>query len=365
MKIVVIGTRGIPDIQGGIETLCQELYPRIAAMGYDVTVINRKPYLPKTVKFYKGVQLINLYAPKSKRFETIVHTFLAVLKARSMNPNILHVHAVGPALVVPLARLLGMKVVFTHHGPDYDRSKWGLVARTMLKLGERMACRYADEVIVISDEIRRLLSRKYGRTRNVHLIYNGVPKPDVCDYSEYFTELGIEKGKYVLGVCRFVPEKRLHDLIAAFALLRENGRLPAGLRLVLAGDTNFEDDYSRSLKQQARDAGVVLTGFIKGRKLHSLLTHASCYVQPSSHEGLSISLLEAMSYRLPVVVSDIPANLEVGLADDCYFHMGNVEQLTAHIGGIVNGDLRRMDYDMKKYDWDNIACQVCRVYNNT
>ncbi len=78
---------------------------------------------------------------------------------------------------------------------------------------------------------------------------------------------------------------------------------------MLAGDADFEDDYSRSLKKQARDNGVVLTGFIKGEKLHSLLTGARCFVLPSSHEGLPISLLEAMSYSLPVIVSDIPANL--------------------------------------------------------
>ena len=41
MKIVVVGTRGIPDIQGGVETHCEELYPRLAAMGHDVTVVRR------------------------------------------------------------------------------------------------------------------------------------------------------------------------------------------------------------------------------------------------------------------------------------------------------------------------------------
>ena len=70
---------------------------------------------------------------------------------------------------MPIARLLGIKVVFTHHGPDYDRDKWGFFAKTMLKLGERMGTIFANEVIVISEVINDLLVRKYGR-RDCHLI---------------------------------------------------------------------------------------------------------------------------------------------------------------------------------------------------
>ncbi|WP_290380236.1 glycosyltransferase, partial [uncultured Muribaculum sp.] len=135
MKIVVIGTRGIPEIQGGVETHCQELYPRIAAMGHDVTVIRRKPYVnsENRMRTYKGVWLADMYAPRKKSLEAIVHTALAVIKARTMNPDILHLHAVGPALMVPLARLLGMKVVMTNHGPDYERQKWGRAAKAVIK----------------------------------------------------------------------------------------------------------------------------------------------------------------------------------------------------------------------------------------
>ena len=182
----------------------------------------------------------------------------------------MHIHAIGPALLVPYAKMLGMRVVFTHHGPDYDRDKWGRAAKAVLKLGERMGCMFADDVIVISDVIRNLVRRKYGRTERVHLIYNGVSQPEACDYPEYFSELGIEKGKYILGMCRFVPEKNLHHLIAAYGKIK-NEQLKSkntgdDIKLVLAGDTDFEDDYSRRLKDMARRNGVVLTGFIKGRK---------------------------------------------------------------------------------------------------
>lgn len=373
MKIVVTGTRGIPNVMGGVETHCEELFPRIAEKGEDVTVIRRSNYVSDGLTEWRGVKLVTLPSPKKKSLEAIIHTFRAINEAKKLGADVLHIHAIGPALLVPYAKLLGMKVVFTHHGPDYDRDKWGFTAKTILKLGERMGCRFADEVIVISDVIKSLIARKYGRTEHVHLIYNGVPSPEICDYPEYFGELGIEKGKYILGMCRFVPEKNLHHLVEAMVKVKseklrvKNCKIDevnpnADVKLVLAGDTDFEDEYSRGLKEMARKNGVVLTGFVKGRKLHSLLSNAKAYCLPSSHEGLPIALLEAMSYHLPVMVSDIPANMEVGLPKENYFPCGDVDALANKLQDIINKPMQRIDYDMGKYDWDKIAEQVNDIY---
>lgn len=373
MKIVVTGTRGIPNVMGGVETHCEELFPRIAEKGEDVTVIRRSNYVSDGLTEWRGVKLVTLPSPKKKSLEAIIHTFRAINEAKRLGADVLHIHAIGPALLVPYAKLLGMKVVFTHHGPDYDRDKWGFAAKTILKLGERMGCRFADEVIVISDVIKSLIARKYGRTEHVHLIYNGVPSPEICDYPEYFGELGIEKGKYILGMCRFVPEKNLHHLVEAMVKVKseklrvKNCKIDevnpnADVKLVLAGDTDFEDEYSRGLKEMARKNGVVLTGFVKGRKLHSLLSNAKAYCLPSSHEGLPIALLEAMSYHLPVMVSDIPANMEVGLPKENYFPCGDVDALANKLQDIINKPMQRIDYDMGKYDWDKIAEQVNDIY---
>lgn len=253
MKIVVTGTRDIPNVMGGVETHCEELFPRIAKMGFDVTIVRRENYVHDDLTEWNGVKLIDIESPKKKSFEAVIHTFKAVNRAKQLGADVLHIHAIGPALLVPYAKMLGLKVVFTHHGPDYDRDKWGIVAKTIL---------------------------------------------DHTDYPEYFEKLGITEGNYILGMCRFVPEKNLHHLVDAFRRVNKKG-----CRLVLAGDTDFEDAYLCSLKRQAKESGVILTRFVKGRKLHSLLTKARCYVLPSSHEVLPIALLEAMSYQLPVIVS--------------------------------------------------------------
>ncbi len=363
-KIVVVGTRGIPNIMGGVETHCEELFPLVAKKGYDVTVVRRSDYVKDNLTEWNGVRLVDVRSPKKKSFEAIIHTFKAINVAKKIGADVLHIHAIGPAILTPYAKMKGMKVVFTHHGPDYDRKKWGFFAKTMLKFGERMGCVFADEVIVISDVIRNLVADKYNRKCNVHLIHNGVPEPEIEDCPDYFSGLGIEPEMYVMGMCRFVPEKNLHHLIEAFSLFKE--RHPESrLRLVLAGDADFEDDYSIKLKRMAKEAGVVMTGFVKGKKLHSLLTHARCFVLPSSHEGLPIALLEAMSYHLPVVVSDIPANLEVGLSADAYFPVGNVALLAEKLETVLEDDSQiRIHYDLEKYQWSRIADQVVSVYNH-
>ena len=359
MKIVVTGTRGIPDIMGGVETHCEELFPRLAAKGFDITIIRRSNYVKDERTTYKGVKLCNIHAPKKKSFEAIIHTLKAVHKAKKLGADIIHIHATGPAILVPYAKLMGLKVVFTHHGPDYDRKKWGLLAKMMLRFGERMGCMFADRIIVISDVIRRLVVSKYDRTGDIHLIHNGTSLPCPCDFPEYFKELGIEKDKYILNICRIVPEKNLHHLIEAFSQIDSHG-----YKLVIVGDSDFEDAYTKKIKQMAKEKGVILTGFIKGRKLHALLTHTRCFVLPSSHEGLPIALLEAMSYQRPVIASNIPANLEVGLNKDSYFTCGNIKELAHKLTTIINEEPHTIFFDMQRYDWNIIASKVAKVYNS-
>ena len=350
------GTRGIPSVMGGVETHCEGLCPRLAALGTDITVVRRSAYVSDGLTEWEGVRLKDIKSPKVKALEAIVHTYRAVNYAARVHADIIHIHAIGPALMTPYAKLRGLRVVVTHHGPEYERDKWGGAARAMLRLGERLAVRYADDLIVISEVIRKLVRDKYGRTKRIYTIPNGVPACVRCDDEAYFRELGIEPGKYILGMCRFVPEKRLQDLVEAVRGLE-------GYRLVLAGDADFEDAYSRKLKSDARAAGAVLPGFVTGDRRRALLTHAACFVLPSSHEGLPIALLEAMSYGLKVVVSDIPANLETGLSPDSYFRCRDVEDLRRKLEARLS-DKEEPDYDMSPYRWDSIAERVYRIYES-
>lgn len=363
MHIVVIGTRGIPEIQGGVETHCQELYPRIVELGHSVTVIRRKPYVTDSnrISEYKGVRLVDVYAPRKKSLEAIVHTFLAVIKAKRLKADVLHIHAIGPALMAPFARLLGMKVVMTNHGPDYDRQKWSYPAKTMLKLGERLGTRFSHNVIVISRVIADILVNRYGR-KDTHLIFNGVSQPTKSPKTDYIQSIGLKPQKYIVAVGRFVKEKGFHDLIEAYKHLRD--RYP-DFRLAIAGDADHPDQYSTELKEQARKADVVLTGFIRGEKMNQLMTNAALFVIPSYHEGLPFSLLEAMSYSLDVIASDIPANRLDCLATDDYYKTGDVLDLANKISARLSNGYISRSYDLSDYDWNHIARQTANIYLQT
>ena len=273
-----------------------------------------------------------------------------------MHADILHIHAIGPSIMVPFARLLGLKVVMTHHGPDYDRQKWGKMARIVLKMGERMGAKYANEVIVISQVIADILQRKYGRSSN--LIFNGVSKPIITSSTSYLHSLGLEPGHYVVAIGRFVKEKCFDQLINAFSTIRQDG----GYKLAIAGDADHDDMYSRSLKQMAAEHGVILTGFIKGERMSQLMGNAALFVLPSSHEGLPISLLEAMSYSRDVLVSDILANRLPELDESNFFPCGDVDALRQALERKLQNTEPLRHYDMHNYDWDNIARQTLEVY---
>lgn len=361
MKIFVTGTRGIPDIPGGVEKHCQELYPRIVASGHDVFLCTRTPYVKQRISSYKGVQLVHVFTPRKKSVEAVFHTISSLIAAWQYRPDIIHVHAIGPSLLIPIARLMGFNVVMTHHGPDYDRQKWSTTAKSVLKFGEYLGGRFSHEVIVVSNVIEKIVSRRCGRPSN--LIYNGVPIPEKCRGTVHLDRIGVTPGKYILAVARFVPEKGLHDLISAFRQVNSD------VKLVIAGDADHATEYSRELKALARDDDrIVLTGYVTGEYLNQLYSHARLFILPSYHEGLPIVLLEAMSYGCPPLVSDIPANLEVGLDSKYYFPCGDVEVLKNKLSDLIGhpvGESEKMAFEQmvaQKYNWENIARQTIDVY---
>ncbi|MEJ5071312.1 glycosyltransferase family 4 protein [Enterobacter ludwigii] len=359
-KITVLGTRGIPDVQGGVETHCQNLYPEIKQQSdADICVIARSPYVQYRQSEYKGVRLKSLWAPKSRKFEAIVHSTLAALSTLFDGSKIVHVHAVGPGLVVPLLRLLGKRVVFTHHGPDYDRQKWGKLAKWMLRLGEMWAVKCANEVIVISHVINEIVKNEHHRD-DAHVIHNGVRLPELPGADAVATTLAnfsLKPGEYIIAVARFVEEKGLHDLIAAYEA--SGCQVP----LVLVGDADHEDDYSVRLKKQAfNNPNIISTGFLRGVTLHSLFSQAGLFVLPSYHEGLPIALLEAMSWSLPVIVSDIPANLETGLPSGCYFPTGDVNALAQKLRDWEVKESMDYSHLLANYRWPDIANDTLHIY---
>lgn len=364
IKIVVLGTRGFPNIQGGVESHCHNLYSRLRKKGCKIIVLSRQPYIGSDAINCNGVRLLPLACSRNKYTEAFSHTMRGVLLARRIRPDILHFHAIGPSLFIPLSRLLGIKAVMTHHGPDYKRAKWGRLAKAVLKLGERLGCKYANQVIAISSGIKAQVKNNFGR--DAYVIPNGIEIPERARETAYIESLGLSPSRYILAVGRFVPEKGLHNLISSFSNLQTDWKL------VIAGDADHETPYSRRLKSQTADnSNVVLTGFIQGNALNEIYSHAGLFVLPSYYEGLPIALLEALSYGLSVLVSDIAPNREVGLDENRYFPVENEEALAEKLDQwIKKGPLSNEEQDKQiemlrqRYNWDNVAEQVLQVYKN-
>src|SRR5579863_9499973 len=325
---MVLGIRGIPNVQGGVETHAEQLYGRLARLGCDVEVVVRSPFVKSRHRMYEGMRLRRIWSPRTSGLETVVHSILGVLYAGIARPDVLHIHAVGPALVTPIARMLGLRVIVTHHGPDYDRDKWGRFARWVLRAGERVGMRYSHARIAISKVIHESIKTKYGRDSD--LIPNGAVAVHLPAETNEIERFGLQRGRYFLQVSRIVDEKRQFDLIQAYALAR-----PPGWKLVLVGAGG--SDYSRKVERAAAVAGpdVVLTGFQQGAALQQLYGHAGAFVLPSSHEGLPIAILEALSHGLPVLASSIPANLEIGLDAASYFPVGDIPSLAEKLKSLA------------------------------
>jgi glycosyltransferase involved in cell wall biosynthesis len=365
IRVLVVGLRCLPETEGGVERHAEALYPRLARLGCEVEVAVRTPFCSKnTPKRWRGITLKRIWAPRTGGLEPLVHTLLATCYAAVRRPDILHIHAVGPALMTPLARWLGLRVVVTHHGPDYDREKWGGFARWILRLGESLGMRFSNERIVISQTIEQLVESKYHARTS--LIPNGVRARPTARSTGALAKFGLTPQRYVLQVSRFVPEKRQLDLIDAFAAAGLEG-----WHLVLVGGCDETDGYcARVAKRAGEVPGVTLTGFRAGRDLHELYSHAGMFVLPSSHEGLPLVLLEALSYGLPVVASAIPAHLEVALEKDHYFPQGDVTALATRLRERANATVSEAEsrrlrrWVATTYDWDEIARQTLAVYQH-
>jgi glycosyltransferase involved in cell wall biosynthesis len=366
ISVMWLGLRGFPEIQGGVETHAEHICPILAELDCDIHVITRSSYHSEAMgKSWRGVTFHRLWAPRSKGLEAILHTFIGVLYAGLVHrPDVLHIQAIGPSVMTPLARLLGLKVVITHHGPDYDRQKWGGFAKRILQLGERFGSRHSHQRIVISKVIRQLVHSKHAV--DSVLIPNGVILPELATTTDSLAQFGLSAGKYIVLVSRLVPEKRHLDLIAAFQQAELND-----WQLVLVGASDHPDSYTRQVLETAEKTDrVVCTGFQSGQALRELYTHAGVFVLPSSHEGLPIAMLEALSYGLHVVASDIPANLEVNLPTEHYFPLGDINALSAKLRDFATRSLTleereiRRVWVLERYDWQDIAQRTLSVYQS-
>lgn len=369
MKIAVIGAKGLPAKQGGIERHCEELYPRMVAQGHSVDLFARQSYAqfrdsgPYRVR---GVQVISIPTPADGGLEAIVSCSLAAMSTIGTQYDIVHFHAVGPALFCWIPKFASTaKVLVTCHGLDWQRAKWGKFSGRLLRMGESAAIRYADGLIVVSEELRAYFRATYNR-ESIY-IPNAPGSLDESDPDFSFgASLGIEPGRYIIFLGRLVPEKRPDLLIQAFQTL-----VPQGWKLVIVGGSSNTDAFTTQAIGLAQgNPNVVFTGQLIGSRLAEIIRGAGLFVLPSDLEGLPLAMLEAMQEGIPALASDIPVHQQLlGSDRGLLFQAGNLESCIRQLDWAISHpeDLKMMAQNAKRYvnfkhDWGQITEQTLTIY---
>jgi len=371
MRIAMIGQKGIPAIYGGIERHVEELSLELAKQGHTVLVYARKWYTPKNIKNYHGINIIHTPTLRTKHFDAIAHTFFSTIHAMFQKPDVIHYHGVGPSLLSWIPRVFSpkTKVVATVHCLDRYHQKWGLFARIMLRFGEWSGCHFANETISVSKTIQNYCLNEYHTLTS--FIPNGVQSAPEISNPVILDQWNIQPGKYLLMVSRLVKHKGAHYLLEAWQFARQqNPELLKDYKLVIVGDGSFTDDYVKELKNIARgDNSIIFTGWQKGQALSELYANAGLFIHPSENEGLPITVLQAMSYGKPALLSDIPEHKEIITDSKFWFSNANILSLAYKIIELMS-DKKLLENTGKenkelvkiKYNWEDIAAKTAELY---
>jgi glycosyltransferase involved in cell wall biosynthesis len=357
-KVAFIGARGVVSKYSGIESYYEETGKLLVQQGYEVIVYCRSYFTPD-LPAHEGMRLVRLPTIRSKHLETVVHTLLSTIHVMFSNCDIVHFHALGPALFSYFPRLTGKKTLVTVQGLDWQRTKWGRVAASVLRLGELASARLPNRTVVVS----KVLQKYYRDLYQAETAY--IPNGTLLrrrSAPSQITKWGLEADRYILFLGRFSPEKNCHLLIEAYKCL------DTPVKLVFAGGSSHTDSYVASLRQHSSEK-IVFLDWVAGEAFNELLTNAALFVLPSDMEGLSLALLDAMGAGVCVLTSDIPENRELVDGVGFTFRRGDVQDLARMLTLLVADDRVRRQAGQnaqqrvrEQFLWPGIAVQISQVY---
>lgn len=369
LSIAMLGHKRIPSREGGIEIVVEELSTRMVQAGHSVTCYNRsghhvsgKQFDGNVLKEYAGIRLKSVFTINRKGLAAMTSSFFGAICCAFSKYDVVHFHAEGPCAMLWLPKLFGKRCVATIHGIDWQRAKWGGFASKYIKFGEKVAAKYADEIIVLSKSVQQYFMDTYGR--KTVFIPNGVNRPVLRSPQLIKERFNLGKDEYILFLGRLVPEKGITYLIEAFK------KVKTGKKLVIAGGSSDTDAFMQALKELAKEDGrIIFTGFVQGQMLEELYSNAYVYCLPSDLEGMPLSLLEAMSYGNCCLTSDIAECAEVVEDEALVFRKSGVEDLKdklqfacehpEKVNKLKNG---ATEFICQKYNWDDVVEQTLKLY---
>lgn len=372
MRIAMIGHKRYGSREGGVEVVVTELARRMAALGHEVTCYDRSGSDVMTgdaadgrERMVDGVRVVPVKTIDKKGLAALSSSYFATKMAIKDRPDVIHYHAEGPCVPLALAKRAGIRTVATIHGLDWQRAKWGRLASTYIKMGEKTAATKADGLIVLSEGVRHYFTETYGR--EAVFISNGVDAKGDLPASVIKEKWNLEKDSYLLYLGRLVPEKRPELLIEAFRAL------DTSKRLVIAGGNSDTSAYEKELRAAAQgDNRIVFTGFVAGEPLAELYSNCYAYVLPSDVEGMPMSFLEAMAHGRCCVTSDIPECADVLAGNGVTFEKGSADSLRSALQDLLaDSDRGRVlgaaakAHVEKTYNWDSVVERTLKLYRGS
>jgi glycosyltransferase involved in cell wall biosynthesis len=364
MRIAILGTRGIPAMYGGFETLAWELSTRLAGRGHEVTVYCRRGWTDESVAMPSGVERRFLPYLPGKYPATFSHTALSVLDSLLRGYDAIWLGNAANAIFAGVPRIRGTAVALNVDGIERQRAKWGLAGRLWYALGERCALVFPN-VIVSDAEVIEAYYRERYRKGSVLIAYGApilerTPAPDLGGY-----RLGdIEPGRYILYVSRLEPENQAHLVIEAYRTV------PGDVPLLIVGDAPHAAEYKKRVRElAAEDPRVHLVGSIYGQGYRDLQRAALAYVQATSVGGTHPALVESMGAGNLTLAFDSPENVEVLAGTGLLF--SDATSLAAHLTKIVEhphvpafDELRAGARERARstYSWDAVTDQYEQLF---
>jgi glycosyltransferase involved in cell wall biosynthesis len=274
--------------------------------------------------------------------------------------DVVHYFITGTTLFAPIPRILGMKTVCSVDGTDWQREKWGKLARWYLKFSEFLAVRFSNALVSDSRDVQRYYRETYNAESS--LITYGIRNIPVTG-REWLDRFGLEPREYVLFVGRLVPENNIHHLIRAFEQTQTKKNL------VIVGSDPWEKEYVRSLKSTT-DARVIFTGGVYGQGYAQLQKSAYLFVLPDEVGGTHPALVEAMGFGNCVLVNDTASNIEV-VADAGFSYRGKEgpRDLARQLQMLLDNPSLVADYRLKaearaqaNYRWESVVRDHLALY---
>ena len=361
----MLGLYGMPLPQlhfTGFETAFGEIAPRLVAAGHEVTIYCRASHYPPglRVDHYKGVRLKYVPSPGGKNLSGLVATLLASLHALAVGRyDLCFFVNVGMGHHAALCRIMGAKVVMNVDGLDWQRAKWGPLARFYFRSAARSAIKFCNCLITDAEAMRKFYLEEFGKETTM-IAYGAYVESS--EHPELIKQFAVEPDGYYLIASRLIPENHADLIMLGFL---ESG---TARKLVIAGGANYDSPFHRRLREIANDR-VIFTGHIHDQSVIKEL-HCNCFAYVHGHSvgGTNPSLLKAMGYGNCILALDTVFNREV-LADGGLFFPKDSRNLAEQMRRIeaepaLVEELRRKGPERieKDYTWDKVSDQYDRLF---